>query len=76
MNSPKYKIWSYTFLLFVLFFMLLNLTGGRAFMEAVVRSMISSAILELLIYLVYVIIFKKKDEKVRGNFFDKKDSDK
>lgn len=45
-------------------------------MEAIVRSTISSAILELLIYLVYVIIFKKKDEKVRGSFFDKKDSDK
>ncbi len=64
------------FLLFTLFFLLMNLAGGRTFAEAVVRSMVSSAILELLVYLVYVVIFKGKNEKLKGNFFDKKDSDK
>ncbi len=64
------------FLLFALFFLLMNLAGGRSLAEAIVRSMVSSAILELLIYLVYVIILKGKNEKLKGNFFDKKDSDK
>lgn len=76
MNFPKCKIWFYMFLLFALFFLLMNLAGGRSLAEAIVRSMVSSAILELLIYLVYVIILKGKNEKLKGNFFDKKDSDK
>ena len=45
-------------------------------MEAVVRSMISSVVVEVLVYLVYAVIFKEKNGKLKGSFFDKKDSDK
>ncbi len=76
LSFPKYKLWFYVFLTFAIFFLLLNLAGGRTFVEAVVRSMISSVVVEVLVYLVYAVIFKEKNGKLKGSFFDKKDSDK
>ncbi len=63
-------------MIFELFFLLLNFAGDRTLLESIVRATISSAILEFLFFLVYLVVVKKKDKKLKGRSFDQKDSDK
>ncbi len=63
-------------MIFELFFLLLNFAGGWTLLESIVRATISSGILEFLIFLVYIVVVKKKDKKLKGSVFDQKDSDK
>lgn len=63
-------------MIFELFFLLLNFAGDRTLFESIVRATISSAILEFLFFLVYLVVVKKKDKKLKGRSFDQKDSDK
>ncbi len=76
MKSYKSKAWFYTFLFFTIFFFVLNLGGGWGLFEALFRSSISAGILEVLIYLGYLFIFKEKKRDYKGNKFDERDSEK
>jgi len=76
LKSSSYKAWIYAFMIFELFFLLLNFAGDRTLLESIVRATISSAILEFLFFLVYLVVVKKKDKKLKGRSFDQKDSDK
>lgn len=76
MKSYKYKAWFYIFLFFEIFFLILNVGGGRDLLESLLRSTVSAGIIEVLIYFGYLLIFKERKRNLKGNKFDEKDSEK
>lgn len=76
MKSYKSKAWFYIFLFFEIFFLVLNVSGGWDLFESLMRSTISTVIIEVLIYFGYLLIFKGKKRDLKGNQFDERDSEK
>lgn len=76
MRSSKFNIWFYLFLFFEFIFLVMNVLNGWNIIDALIRSSLSTAVLIVFIYVIYRLIFSKSNEGLKGNAFDKKDSNK
>ncbi|BBJ27278.1 hypothetical protein [Athalassotoga saccharophila] len=75
MKSSRYRTFFYLFLIFTVFFFLINILGGWDIIGSAIRSLISAGIITFLIYVVYKVLLERKGG-LKGQLFDKKDSKK